>query len=61
MQQKFPVMLLKGLILLPNQEVKIELNNELSKNVTSLANAEYNRHLLVITPQKSAIFLKLVS
>jgi len=34
MQQKFPVMLLKGLILLPNQEVKIELNNELSKNVS---------------------------
>ena len=51
MQQKFPVMLLKGLILLPNQEVKIELNNELSKSVTSLANAEYNRHLLVITPK----------
>ena len=27
MQQIYPVMLLKGLILLPNQEVKIELNN----------------------------------
>ncbi len=51
MQQKFPVMLLKGLILLPNQEVKIELNNELSKSVTSLANTKYNRHLLVITPK----------
>jgi len=53
MQQKFPVMLLKGLILLPNQEVKIEINNDLSKSVTSLANAEYNRHLLVITPKNT--------
>lgn len=51
MQHKFPVMLLKGLILLPNQEVKIELNNELSKSITSLANSEYNRELLVITPK----------
>lgn len=51
MQQKFPTMILKGLILLPSQEVKIELNNELSKSVTMLANTEYNRHLLVITPK----------
>jgi len=51
MQQKFPVMLLKGLILLPNQEVKIELNNQLSKDITSLATKEYNRHILVITPR----------
>lgn len=53
MHQKLPVMLLKGLILLPNQEVKIELNNDLSKNITSLANTEYNRHLLVITPKNT--------
>lgn len=53
MQQKYPVMLLKGLILLPNQEVKIELNNELSKSVTKLANSEYNRELLVITPKNT--------
>lgn len=51
MDQILPVMLLKGLILLPNQEVKIELNNSLSKEVTSLATKNYNRHLLVITPK----------
>lgn len=51
MQQKFPVMLLKGLILLPNQEVKIELNNLLSKEITSLATKNYNRQILVITPK----------
>ncbi len=43
MDQILPVMLLKGLILLPNQEVKIELNNSLSKEVTSLATKNYNR------------------
>lgn len=51
MEQLLPVMLLKGLILLPNQEVKIELNNNLTKEITALANEEHNRHLLVITPR----------
>ena len=43
MEQFLPVMLLKGLILLPNQEVKIELNNTLSKEIINLATKEYNR------------------
>ncbi|MCM1053403.1 MAG: endopeptidase La [Ruminococcus sp.] len=51
MEETLPVMLLKGLILLPNQEVKIELNNDLSKDITSLATQKYNRHILVITPK----------
>lgn len=50
MEQFLPVMLLKGLILLPNQEVKIELNNTLSKEIINLATKEYDRSLLVITP-----------
>lgn len=50
MEQILPVMLLKGLILLPNQEVKLELNNELSKEITLIGTKNYNRHLLVITP-----------
>lgn len=45
-----PVMLLKGLILLPNQEVKIDLNNNLSKEIAKLAVKDYNRQILVITP-----------
>lgn len=51
MDQLLPVMLLKGLILLPNQEVKLELNNNLSKDITSLSSKSYNRHVLVITPK----------
>lgn len=46
-----PVMLLKGLILFPNQEVKIELNNTLSKDIASIATKNYNRNVLVITPR----------
>lgn len=51
MEQLLPVMMLKGLILFPNQEVKLELNNTLSKDITNLATKEYNRHVLVITPK----------
>ena len=50
MDTLLPVMLLKGLILLPNQEVKIELNNDLSKEITRLAVKDFNRFVLVITP-----------
>ena len=50
MEQLLPVMLLKGLILLPNQEVKIELSNDLSKEIIKLSAKEFNRHVLVITP-----------
>ena len=50
MEQLLPVMLLKGLILLPNQEVKIELSNNISKEIIKLASKKYNRKVLVITP-----------
>ncbi len=50
MEQLLPVMLLKGLILLPNQEVKIDLYNDLSKEIAKLSVKEYNRLVLVITP-----------
>ena len=51
MEQLLPVMMLKGLILLPNQEVKLELNNKISKTVVSLAIKDYNRKVIVITPK----------
>ena len=50
MKELLPIILLKGLILLPNQEVKIELNNDLSKEITRLAVKDFNRFILVITP-----------
>lgn len=50
MERLLPVMLLKGLILLPNQEVKIDLNNNISKAIAKLADKDFNRLILVITP-----------
>lgn len=45
-----PVILLKELIILPNQEIKIELNNRLSKQIIKLAIEEYENKLLVVSP-----------
>ncbi len=49
-EQNLLVILLKGLILLPNQEVKIDLNNEISKEIVRLSIKDFNRYVLVITP-----------
>ncbi len=51
MKENLLVMLLKGLILLPNQEVKLEISNKLSKEIISTATKNYNRFVLVITPK----------
>ncbi len=45
-----PVILLKKLIILPNQEIKIELNNKLSKLVIKKAMTDYNNEVLVVSP-----------
>ena len=51
MKNILPVMLLKNLLLLPNQEVKIELNNDLSKNVALLSIENYRSELVILTPR----------
>ncbi len=53
MEQNLLVMLLKGLVLLPNQEVKLEISNKLSKEITLTATKNFNRHVLVITPKNN--------
>jgi len=50
MNFKLPVMLLKGFVILPNQEVKLELNNKLSKKVITLAYKNCDKKLLVVCP-----------
>ncbi len=50
MKNTLPVMLLKNLLILPNQEVKLELNNDLSRNVVSLATENYRNQVVVLTP-----------
>lgn len=51
MQNTLPVMLLKKLILLPNQEVKLELNNDLTKEVILLSGKKYNHEVLIVCPK----------
>ena len=50
MKNKLPVMLLKSFVILPNQEVKLELNNDLTKAVVSLAYKNADGKVLVVCP-----------
>ena len=51
MMKTLPVILLKGFVLLPNQEVKIELNNELSRKIIMLSNKDFANEILVVSPK----------
>ena len=46
-----PVLLMKEFVLLPNQEVKLELNNSLSYSVMELSKNEYQSQLLLVCPK----------
>ena len=60
MKNTLPVLLLKNLILLPNQEVKLELTNDLSCDVIKLSTEVYHNELIVLISdlQKIAIVAK---
>ncbi len=47
---KYPVLILKKLVLFPNQEVKLELSNEISKKIINLATKNHNNEILVVAP-----------
>lgn len=49
MKNTLPVLLLKTLILLPNQEVKLELSNDLSCDIISLASSSFHNELIVLS------------
>jgi len=46
-----PVMLLKGLVLIPNQEVKLDINNKISKKIVMISSKNYNDELLIVCPK----------
>ncbi|MDD2409805.1 MAG: AAA family ATPase [Bacilli bacterium] len=52
-KEDIPVLLLKKLSLLPLQEVRIELNNDLSKKIIDLSIKKYNKKILIILPINS--------
>ena len=45
-----PVIILKNLIILPNQEIKLELSNKISQKTVAEATNKYNNEILVIAP-----------
>ena len=51
LKNTLPIMLLKNLVLLPNQEIKLELNNDLSKKIIDLSKEKYRGELVILTPK----------
>lgn len=51
MKYNLPVVLLKGLITLPEQEIKLEINNDYSKKTISLSKDSYDSKVLIICPK----------
>lgn len=52
-KSNLPVILLKGLVLLPYEEVRIELNNEISKKIIDLSNLYHDDEVLIVCPINS--------
>ena len=48
--QNIPVIILKELIILPNQEIKLELSNPISQKTVALATNKNHSEILVIAP-----------
>lgn len=49
MKKDLPVILLKGIILLPNNELKFEIDGETSRNIIDIAEMFHNNKILVVS------------
>lgn len=49
-KSKLPVLILKNIILFPHSEIRLELENSKDKELISLAESYYNKHILIIHP-----------
>ena len=50
MKENLSILLLKKLVLLPNQEIRLEINNDVSKSAIDDSIKNYNSNILVISP-----------
>lgn len=50
MKNNLPVMLLKRIVLLPNQDVRLDLNSEISSKVIDLSINKHNNEILIVCP-----------
>ncbi len=53
MNNQIPVLILHELIILPNQELKLDLSNEFSKKIIKVACKESNSEVLIIAPKST--------
>ena len=49
--KKLPVLVLKNIILFPHSEIRLELENDKDKELVSLADSYYNKHILIVHPE----------
>lgn len=49
-KNNLPVILLKGLVLLPFEDARVELNNDISKKIIDISKLYHNNEILVVTP-----------
>ncbi len=49
------VMLLKDLVILPFQDIKIELKDEISKKIIKVSSKKYNNRVLIVSPDTDSI------
>lgn len=50
MKNRLVILILQNLILFPNQEIKLELNNEQSKKIVALSLKNYDSELILVSP-----------
>lgn len=50
-KKRLPILVLKNIILFPHSEIRIEVENESDKELISLAESYYNKHILIIYPE----------
>ena len=53
MDKNLPVLLLRKLSLLPTQEVRLELNNEVSQKIIEVATSNFDKKVIVILPNNT--------
>ena len=49
-KNNLPVILLKGLVLLPHEEARIELNNDITKKIIDISKLYHANEILIVTP-----------
>jgi ATP-dependent Lon protease len=45
-----PIILLRGAVLLPHSEIRLEINNDIDKMILSIAEAHHDNYVLVVSP-----------